>query len=135
MKAIRLTAAAMIVALAATLAGCVPNPPAPTCPTAHSGTWTGTWRSNNGPNGGTINANLTFSGATVSGTMSMTGSVYTTGNVTGTVSCGQLSVGVFSGAVNYTGVISADGRSVSGTYSAPQANNDAGTFTVTTTAP
>lgn len=97
------------------------------CPTPLSGHYTGTWASSTAPAGGTVSENITFSGGTLSGTVSLTGSPYPGGTVSGVVSCGDITVGTLDAVATFTGTIAADGRSSSGTYTA---GTDNGTWAV-----
>lgn len=97
------------------------------CPAQHPGHWAGGWRSANPEFGGTIDQDLALTDGAISGTVRITGSVYAGGDVVGTLRCRDITLGFVIGVASFNGILSDDGLSASGTYTAP-AINDHGTW-------
>jgi len=99
------------------------DPPQPTpTPTPSNGTglWQGQWSGSDGASG-TFTLNMTFSGSKLAGTISITGSACaTSGSVTGTITGNTISFGAVQAGLSiaYTGIISADRKSMQGKYAA-----------------
>ncbi len=113
-----------------------PTPTAtPSCPPQISGQWSGTWTSTAfPPGGGTWSANLTMSSSSISGTITISGSVNTVDEpLTGAISCSDITFGTVGATVTFTGILTADGTAASGTYSA--LTGDYGTWDGSTTPP
>ncbi len=96
------------------------------CPAPVPGHWAGIWTSRSGI-GGTIDQYTTLSGTALSGTVTLTGSVYSGGDVVGRLDCRAITLGFVIGVASFDGTLSADGLSASGTYTAP-AVDDTGTW-------
>lgn len=95
-----------------------------------TGTWTGTWRSSLSNLTGTVFTKLAQAGPTVSGTVRITGSTYSAGRVSGTVTENTVVLGmVFFGGleVTYRGTIS--GERAAGSYS--DSLGDSGRWSIT----
>ena len=112
------------------------SPTTPSSPTGSlTGSWTGTWTSARGA-GGSMTASLTQSGTSLTGAVSSTGSpCLTTGNVSGTVSGGSVTIGAVFGVsqqVNFTGSVNTAWSNVNGQYSVSGGlcAGDAGTWTI-----
>lgn len=96
-------------------AACTPQP---TCPAMQGGSWGGTWHSTDFPGAsGTVDATLAVEGSSVTGVLGISGSaVVTSGPAAATIDCASVSGGLTDGSVQFSGTISPDGGSVSGTY-------------------
>ncbi len=97
------------------------------CPTPIAGHWVGDWDSTALDAGGGIDQQVSFNGDAVSGTVALTGSSFAGGDIIGRVECGRFTMGFVVGVSRFTGTLSGDGRSASGTYIAPTVN-DTGTW-------
>ena len=102
-----------------------------------SGMWKGTWASNQSPRGGNVEAVISQSGTSLSGTATVTGSpCFTSGSVSGAVSGNNVTFGVlFSGGQQalFSGTVGSGGTIISGTYavSGGLCNGDTGSFNLT----
>lgn len=120
--------------LAVVLVGCAPTPPAPVsahgCPALAAGAWTGSWTSQVYPGaGGAVSADLELSGSSVSGRVSLTGTVLGGGAVSGTIDCRTVELGTVGGEIEFRGSITGNGTRVTGDYATAFAA-DSGTFTL-----
>jgi hypothetical protein len=101
-----------------------------------SGTWSGTWASSRG-SGGTVQALISQSGASLSGTATVTGSpCFTSGSISGSVFGNNVAFGVLFGEgqqANFSATVGSGGTSMSGTYSVSggACNGDTGSFNLT----
>ena len=89
-----------------------------TCPTAQDGAWIGSWAANDASATGGIDAQLSFAGDVLSGTMRFVSGSTTlnpTDTVTGTVTCDAVDGAL--GAMTISATLSADGTQLTGTYS------------------
>jgi hypothetical protein len=128
-----------LVLLAPALAVLGPAAPAsaghPTCVATSSGNWSGTWTSGAHPGlHGTWTGSFVFSAAiapaSVSGTMTVTGSVINGGGVSGSVGCDgtvDLTATSAQGSVTFDGTQAATGLTGSGTYALDQGSSVADT--------
>ncbi len=101
-----------------------PVPPAATpadgCPTHKSGHWVGVWNSAGTPFvDGTTDQHITISGNAISGTVTITNSIYSGGEVVGVVDCDHISFGFVIGVATFDGTINPDGLTATGNYTAP----------------
>jgi hypothetical protein len=124
-----LVAPVVLVAGGVTAVACTP-PPA--CPTLVGGDWSGTWSSAPFAGaGGTIDGTFVVDGASLSGDLAVSGTVVvTSGPISGTIDCDRVSGARTDGTVAFDGTIAPDGRSVTGSYTAPGIG-DTGSITLT----
>lgn len=92
--------------------------PSPACPPLTGGHWSGTWTSTRSSSAkGTWEGDLAVANNTISGTVVVAFSRYTTGGaVVGFVSCDKMVVETVDRAIALRGTVASDGRSASGTY-------------------
>lgn len=105
--------------------------PKKTCPTIALGHWTGRWY-NNTSGSGTFETILDSVKPQVTGTFAFLGSAYEPARaITGSVQCAHISFGRIDQLVEFTGDVSANGRSMTGTYRTYDSDtlSDTGTFT------
>lgn len=101
-----------------------------TCPNLELGTWRGRWTSD-GVGSGSFDARIEGFRPEVTGTIVVTGSTYVPGGrLTGQVQCARITFGRIDRQVEFSGTLSVDGRSMSGTYTAYSAGTrtDEGSF-------
>lgn len=104
---------------------------AATCPTVARGEWSGTWSSDSSGSG-SFSARIDETGATLSGTIRITGSTYVPGGrLTGSTDCEQIEFGYVERSVEFDGTLDAGGRTMTGTYESLSGGRvmDRGTFT------
>jgi hypothetical protein len=107
-----------------------------------TGTWTGTWNSSNGINSGSIDATLTQTGSSISGSVSFTGSpCFAGGPISGNVGGANIAAALNAGGIHVTFSAAVSGVGddmMNGTYSVVSAGactGDTGTITLTRTSP
>ncbi len=102
-------------------------------------TWTGSWFSRNGVNGGSATLNATQSGASVTGSVSFSGSpCFASGAFSGSVSGNTVRGSITAGGIRVDVALTITGNSASGTYNSVSAGNctgDSGTISLTTQPP
>jgi hypothetical protein len=104
-----------------------------------TGTWSGSWASSVVPASGTVTANITQSGSSISGSATIIGSpCFTGGNVSGSAYGNTVTFGVLSQGgtmrANFSGVVNTAGSMMSGSYSVNGTGvcvGDSGTFSLT----
>jgi hypothetical protein len=134
-KPIRIVPIPMVAILALVAAICVPlgedAHAAPACAPQRSGTWDGTWASAFVPSSlGTLSTSLKFTDSTVTGSASLTGSLFAGGPITGDISCNTVTFGTVGGEIIFLGQLAADGLSASGEYAV---SGDRGTWQASVT--
>ena len=131
---VRTTALILLFSLA--VAGCGGGGVISTPPLNVAGTWSGTWASSRG-SGGTVQAVISQSGTSLSGTATVTGSpCFTSGSISGSVSGNNVAFGVLFGGgqqANFSAAVGSGGTSMSGTYSVSggACSGDTGSFNLT----
>ncbi|HEX5616486.1 MAG TPA: hypothetical protein VFZ83_15130 [Acidimicrobiia bacterium] len=120
MMARRSLVVVLVAALSSALAATTPVGASSHCPTPQSGTWIGTWTSDQFAAAGSGQMDLTFSGSSVTGTMTfVTGTSIISNNepITGTVTCATVTAS--TGTVQSVATLGQDGASAIGTYEVP----------------